>query len=382
MEGKSERCSWCGVQLLVPPETKSIQCSVCNGITRVRSNDRWVQVQDSISHTANRFKDLVNTVVAGSVNSYPAWNAQVYGYYPQPPPPRPSPPLTTPNPHGRKRALLCGVSYYGRSYKLKGSVNDVRCMRYFLVEKMGFPNQSILILTEDETDLLRIPTKDNIRMALKWLVQGVQSGDSLVFHFSGHGSRERDRNMDEIDGYDETLCPVDYETQGKIIDDEVNDTIVRPIPRGAKLHAIIDACYSGTVLDLPYLCRMNREGVYTWEFQTYTPSVYKGTSGGLAISFGACDDQQTASDTTALAGKASTGALTYCFIQAVQSEPGLTYGRLLNSIRQQIREAKTGIRLNGPIASLINKVLGADLSQEPQLSSSEEFDIYSKQFIL
>ncbi|KAL4614803.1 hypothetical protein ACB092_07G079300 [Castanea dentata] len=363
MEGKSERCSWCGVQLLVPPETKSIQCSVCNGITRVRSNDRWVQVQDSISHTANRFKDLVNTVVAGSVNSYPAWNAQVYGYYPQPPPPRPSPPLTTPNPHGRKRALLCGVSYYGRSYKLKGSVNDVRCMRYFLVEKMGFPNQSILILTEDETDLLRIPTKDNIRMALKWLVQGVQSGDSLVFHFSGHGSRERDRNMDEIDGYDETLCPVDYETQGKIIDDEVNDTIVRPIPRGAKLHAIIDACYSGTVLDLPYLCRMNREGVYTWEFQTYTPSVYKGTSGGLAISFGACDDQQTASDTTALAGKASTGALTYCFIQAVQSEPGLTYGRLLNSIRQQIREAKTGIRLNGPIASLINKVLGADLSQ-------------------
>lgn len=95
-------------------------------------------------------------------------------------------------------------------------------------------------------------------MALKWLVLGVQSGDSLVFHFSGHGSRERDKNMDEIDGYDETLCPVDYETQGKIIDDEVNDTIVRPIPRGAKLHAIIDACYSGTVLDLPYLCRMNR----------------------------------------------------------------------------------------------------------------------------
>lgn len=147
MAGKSERCSWCGVQLLVPPETKSIQCSVCHGITRVQSNDRWVQVQDSISHTANRFKDLVNTVVAGSVNSYPAWNAQVYGYYPQLPPPRPSPPLMPPNPHGRKRALLCGISYYGRSYKLKGSVNDVRCMRYFLVEKMGFPNESILILT-------------------------------------------------------------------------------------------------------------------------------------------------------------------------------------------------------------------------------------------
>jgi hypothetical protein len=60
----------------------------------------------------------------------------------------------------------------------------------------------------------------------------------------------------------------------------------------------------------------------------------------------------------ALAGNVSTGALTYCFIQAVQNEPGLTYGRLLNSMRQVIRGAKTGgLRLNGPIASLVNKAL-------------------------
>lgn len=49
--------------------------------------------------------------------------------------------------HGRKRALLCGVSYRGKSYKIKGSINDVKCMRYFLVEKFGFPNDSILMLT-------------------------------------------------------------------------------------------------------------------------------------------------------------------------------------------------------------------------------------------
>jgi hypothetical protein len=65
----------------------------------------------------------------------------------------------------------------------------------------------------------------------------------------------------------------------------------------------------------------------------------------------------------AFAGNASTGALTYSFINAVQNEPGLTYGRLLNSMRNAIREAKSGIRLRGPIASLVNKVLGTDLSQ-------------------
>lgn len=111
---------------------------------------------------------------------------------------------------------------------------------------------------EDEINPLRIPTKHNIRLAMRWLVQDCQRGDSLVFHFSGHGSRERDSNNDELDGFDEALCPLDYETEGPIIDDEINDTLVRPLPHGAKLHAIIDACYSGTVLDLPFVCRMNR----------------------------------------------------------------------------------------------------------------------------
>lgn len=113
-------------------------------------------------------------------------------------------------------------------------------------------------LSEEERDPYRIPTKHNIRMAMYWLVQGCQAGDSLVFHYSGHGSQQRNYTGDEVDGFDETLCPLDFETQGMIVDDEINATLVRPLPRGAKLHAIIDACHSGTMLDLPYFCRMDR----------------------------------------------------------------------------------------------------------------------------
>lgn len=79
-----------------------------------------------------------------------------------------------------------------------------------------------------------------------------------MFHFSGHGDRQTDYDNDEVDGFDEALCPLDHDTEGKIIDDEINATIVRPLPRGAMLHAIIDACHSGTVLDLPFVCRMNK----------------------------------------------------------------------------------------------------------------------------
>jgi metacaspase-1 len=91
-----------------------------------------------------------------------------------------------------------------------------------------------------------------------WLLQGCQPGDSLLFHFSGHGAQQRNYSGDEVDGYDETLCPLDFETQGMIVDDEINAALVRPLPHGVKLHALIDACHSGTALDLPFLCRMDR----------------------------------------------------------------------------------------------------------------------------
>ena len=79
-----------------------------------------------------------------------------------------------------------------------------------------------------------------------------------MFFYLGHGSQVRDHDGDELDGYDESLLPVDYETEGRILDDELNVIIVRPLPRGATLHAIIDSCFSGTFLDLTNVCRINR----------------------------------------------------------------------------------------------------------------------------
>ena len=44
---------------------------------------------------------------------------------------------------------------------------------------------------------------------MDWLVTGAAEGDALVFHYSGHGGRERSE-----DGYHETLVPLDFETAG------------------------------------------------------------------------------------------------------------------------------------------------------------------------
>ncbi|XP_041011690.1 metacaspase-1-like [Juglans microcarpa x Juglans regia] len=358
-----EKCNRCGTQQWVPYETQIFKCGECRAIIQLpkKDNDHWLKVHDSV-YPGVRFRNVVETAAPG-LRAMPL-NA------------------------GRKRAVLCGVTYKNSNRPLKGSVNDVKCMQYLLAEKFRFPKDSILILTEEEKDPFRIPTIKNIRMAMIWLVKGVQRGDSLVFYFSGHGSYVRDYSNDEEDGYNETLCPVDFETAGMIIDDEINATIVRPIPKGAYLHAIVDACHSGTILDLQHVYRPSQDHSSwegkdgEWEFQECRSGVYKGTSGGLAISISACSDSQTSVDTTAFTGNVPTGALTYNLIQAVENEPRITYGRLIHSMRNAIREARNGMHQNaGSISSFVNK-LRSSFSQETQLSSSERFDVSKKQFVL
>ena len=53
-------------------------------------------------------------------------------------------------------------------------------------------------------------------------------------------------DKDEPDGMDEVLVPLDFRTQGIILDDDINRILVHALPAGVKLHAIIDACHSGT----------------------------------------------------------------------------------------------------------------------------------------
>ncbi|KAK8658950.1 hypothetical protein V6N13_029169 [Hibiscus sabdariffa] len=345
-------CSNCHATLQLPPAANSIRCVLCQAITLIA--------------------DPRSSSSSSSSSTHPHPPPSPYNLEPTGPPPQV---------HGRKRAVICGVSYKNTRYQLNGCINDANCMKFLLVHRFNFPESSIITLTEEETDPYRRPTKRNMRMALRWLVQGCQPGDSLVFHYSGHGSQQKDDNGDEMDGYDETLCPSDFESQGMIVDDEINATIVRPLPHGVNLHAIVDACHSGTVLDLPFLCKMDRKGRYTWEDHRPRTGMWKGTSGGEVISFSGCADDQTSADTSALSKITSTGAMTYSFIEAIEQGHATTYGSMLNAMRSNIRNADEG----GFVTSLLTMLLsggslGGGLRQEPQLTANEAFDVYRKPF--
>ena len=76
--------------------------------------------------------------------------------------------------------------------------------------------------------------------------------------------------------------------------------------------------------------------------------------------------------------------MTDSFIKAVQSEPGTTYGRLLSAMRGTIRDGQgSGRRLKpGRIGSFVRRTITSSSVQEPQLCSTEVFDIYRKPFLL
>ncbi|XP_057488855.1 metacaspase-3-like isoform X2 [Actinidia eriantha] len=218
--------------------------------------------------------------------------------------------------HQQKKALLCGVSYEKKNHKLKGTVNDVNRMKCLLVDLYGFPVNAIHVLTEEKNNTDLSPTKKNIQKALSWLVEDCKSGDSLVFYFSGHGLRQPDFNGDELDGK-------------------------------------------------------------RWEDNKPPSGARKCTNGGLAISLSACADDQMAADTAAFTGNEMSGALTYIFVQTIRENPQITYGDLLNEMKEKMELANRKGCLNSPF---LKKLFHCNLMQECQLSSSKEFDVNAEQF--
>lgn len=306
-----------------------------------------------------------------------------------PPGPAYMPPTTyAPAPgHGarRRRALLIGCSYPGSSAQLNGCINDVQCIQFCLKKRFGFTDQQILVLRDDQRHPDFISTKANIYRGIQWLMADQQPGDSLFFHFSGHGSQQYDRNGDEEDGYDETICPTDFRHAGQIVDDELNALMVRPLLPGVTLHAVIDACHSGTALDLPYRAKVDGAGRWYWKGR-HMPN--KATRGGTAFQFGACKDSQVAQDTNALSGKAYTGAATFCFIEAIEKYgTQQTYGQILSHMMATLRATtKTnGIQLGSTGTLIASFLLGSNVAaaisagggQTPVLSCDKPVDLYN-----
>jgi len=252
-------------------------------------------------------------------------------------------------PSGRRKALLVGINYTGTRAELRGCVNDVRRMQQFLTGQ-GFPPSNTVVLTDDQSGQ-GMPTRANILRQIDWLVSGASTGDSLFFHFSGHGSQQEDDTGDEADGYDETIVPCDFKRAGQITDDELWQKLVAPLPEGSRLTSIMDCCHSGTGLDLPFNYTIN-QGWKCDEFPAFAPADVQLFSG--------CEDDQSSADT--VQNFQAGGAMTNAFLKVMAAHAMPTYPDLMAALHRELRRK--------------------GFHQKPQLSSSQRFELRDRVFSL
>lgn len=291
---------------------------------------------------------------------------------------------------GPKKALLIGINYFGSKNQLNGCINDAKNVKQFLLTQ-GFSEDNIVLLSDDQKMARAVPTKQNIIDGMRWLVKDSQPSSSLWFSYSGHGVQIADKNGDEDDGFDEAICPLDFETAGLLSDDEMHDILVAPLRQGVRLTALFDSCHSGTVLDLPYMYSTKgllKEPNFLKDagedlmstFNAYTKgdqgAMFKGlkglfntvvnkdkaqqandyakknnTSPADVISLSGCKDDQTSAD--AQEQGQSTGAMSYAFIKVLSKNPDQSYLTLLQNMRE---------------------ILSSKYSQKPQLCASHPID--------
>ena len=241
----------------------------------------------------------------------------------------------------RKFAIIIGINYIGKSYQLRGCINDALLVNSILTNR-GFTN--IILLTDNTTTK---PTKSVIIKTLTYMLENAVSGDLVCLFYSGHGTKVFDYNKDE-DGYsyDQAIVPIDGNI---LIDDEIKKIINIYLKPNVSLFGFFDSCYSGSVMDLKYKYGniITNYNISENAKETITPS--------NAIMLSGSTESQYSYES--FIGKQEDGALTWAFSNVIAKTPICSWRDFLKNIRLTINNAK--------------------FPQTPQLSSGQLINIDS-----
>lgn len=140
-----------------------------------------------------------------------------------------------------KKALIVANNYPDTAHTLRGCVNDAYTIQSILQNNFAF-DSVVMLLDKDATTAAMLA-------ALELLVEGAVPGDTVYFHYSGHGSQMIDRDGNEEDGLDEIIVPYDLDWKEKVIRDDDLKRIFDKLPTGVNLTVTLDCCNSGGGLD-------------------------------------------------------------------------------------------------------------------------------------
>lgn len=169
------------------------------------------------------------------------------------------------------RVLLIGIDFYqpgtvctnseGKAVKinnLQGCVEDVTNIQSHFLNILKVPPENITILTSrspqphtpltDAEDAFTA-TAENIRAALRNLVETTPADTPIYIHYSGHGARSPTsypKLKGSVKAWDECLVPCDARCGGPVIRDvELGDVLHQMSQKGLFVTLVLDCCHSG-----------------------------------------------------------------------------------------------------------------------------------------
>ena len=255
-----------------------------------------------------------------------------------------------------RRALLIGINKYMiPGADLRGCVNDVQNMSQALVTWFGFKKPDITLLVDQAA------TKKAMEAGITKLIRDARKGDTIVLHYSGHGSNVPDDDGDEADERDEILCPTDLDWKDTLRDDWLRKRF-DTLKAGVNLTVIMDCCHSGTntrAITPPDAPIKERYLPSPWDLVAaesgrrlrgkVTGRLRKSTGTSRSpkdivvadlpeLLITGCRDTQTSAD--AFIDGAYTGALTYSLVDAMKKASGKLTCRELHAKASAVLKAR------------------------------------------
>ena len=275
---------------------------------------------------------------------------------------------------GNVHALLVGIDKYPDTrHQLSGCRNDVEELAAVLALRV--PTGSLYLKTLLDHEATRAGVISTFRTHLG----EATAGDTALFFYAGHGSRERAPEVfwpTEPDRLDETLVLWDSRTPGgwDLADKELA-ALIRPLAKaGVHVVVILDSCHSGSgtraVQSATTRARRFPLDVRERPIETFLPEVQAvaaraGDSGwqlgdnGRHILLAACCDDQEAAES--MIGNRTRGLFSYYLLEVLRETNGAFSYRDLG-------------------ASVKSRVLANDLSQDPQIEATQDADL-DRQFL-
>lgn len=238
------------------------------------------------------------------------------------------------------------------------------------------PKSQVVMRDDQKTDPRGpfYPNGKNILAAMHWLVSEPNTCNFL--HYSGHGGQVRDPDGDRDSGYDSTIVPRDFESNGQIDSDKLHRTLISALPANSTLFVIFDCCHSGSAIELPFVYRSDADGNvsmmdnvktgmgllqgatsliqggFTMDKLSHAKDLFAGASTffkqlqrsgeaqeegvgeehfvedwrlehKFATMFSGCRDDQTSAD--ASIGGENVGAMSWAFLETMKRNPNPTY---------------------------------------------------------